>query len=314
MYHHDRRKNARGQAVVVLLAIVSFAFAGAGLGWWIGQYANRLPFADPPRSAPAFASALPPTNAAASSASRVHQTVDAIVSRLGDLQAELLRLNALGERLVGMSGLDPEEFDFANPPPQGGPELGPVRDYTIKEIASELSSVAGMIQDRQRKLDVLEDVLANKDLTARALPSSWPVRTGYVSSNFGFRIHPVKKVRLFHEGIDIACPRGTPILAVAEGVVAFSGRRNGYGRVVDIRHPDGLLTRYAHNTANLVKEGQRVRRGQTIASVGATGTATGPHVHFEVHKDGKVVNPMPYLNGRVTLGGAPARAADRSPG
>lgn len=290
MYHHDRRKNARGQAVVVLLAVLSFAVAGAGLGLWIGQYADPYPVSD-------HYSVLVRATPSPVPDSQAH--INAIAARLGALQAELLRLNALGARLAGMSGLAPEEFDFANPPPQGGPELGPVRDYTIKELASELGGVVDLIRDRQRQLDRLEDRLeglgASRRLSAQSAPAGWPVRSGYLSSPFGFRIHPTKKVRIFHEGVDLASPAGTPINAVADGIVTFSGRRNGYGKVIDIRHGNGFLTRYAHNAANLVKEGQQVRQGQKIATVGATGTATGPHLHFEVRQSGQAIDPMPYL-------------------
>ncbi|WP_295405477.1 M23 family metallopeptidase [uncultured Thiocystis sp.] len=312
MYHHDRIKHVRGQAVVVLLAVLSFTLAGAGLGFWIAQYATPDAVADASYPVLDFAQTRPRTTAEDVSPPVDQEDVNVIAARLGEMQAELLRLNALGERLVRMSGLDPEEFDFDNPPPQGGPELGPVNDYTIKEIASELGGVAEMIQDRQRKLDVIGEVIVNKDLTARETPSSWPVRSGYITSRFGFRIHPTKNVRIFHEGVDIASPRGTPILAAADGVVTFSGRRNGYGQVIDIRHRDGLVTRYAHNHKNLVQEGQMVGQGQKIATVGSTGVATGPHLHFEVRKGGKAVNPMPYL------GDTPARTladkTDRSAG
>ena len=294
MNHHDRINNARGQAVVLLLAVLTFLCAGAGLGFWIGRYADLRAGAGGPQPDPVAAHASAPVMLDA--APRPDADVDAIAVRLGQMQAELLRLNALGERLVRMSGLDPEEFDFIHPPPQGGPELGPVRDYTIKELASELSGVIDLIQDRQRKLDIIKDVIVNRDLTAQSLPSTWPVRSGYISSRFGFRIHPTRKGRIFHEGVDISSPRGSPIMAVADGVVTFSGRRNGYGRVVDILHGNGLVTRYAHNTANLVEEGQMVRQGQEIATVGSSGTATGPHVHFEVLKDDRALDPIPYLD------------------
>ena len=224
-----------------------------------------------------------------------------------------MRLNALGERLVRMSGLNPQEFDFQNPPPQGGPEDGPAQDYTIKEIASELGSVVGLLKDRKRKLEILEEAIMERDLTAQSVPSGWPVRAGYITSNYGFRIHPTRHRRLFHQGIDFAAPRGTPIVAVADGVVTFVGRRRGYGQMVEIRHVNGYTTRYAHNQSNLVDEGQQVRRGQKIGTVGATGTATGPHVHFEVLKDGLNVNPSRFAGNAPTETFA-ALPSDDSPG
>jgi murein DD-endopeptidase MepM/ murein hydrolase activator NlpD len=293
MYHLDRRKSARGHAVVALLTVFLFAAAGGGIGFWLGRYANlptpdTTPLAASSHIQPSSA-AVQPTQAAAT------PDVDAITTRLGDMQAELMRLNALGERLVEMSGLNPDEFDFQNPPPQGGPDDGsPLRDYTIKEIAQELGSVVSLIKDRKRKLDILEETISEKDLTAQSTPSGWPVRTGYITSNYGFRVHPIKHRRIFHQGVDFAAPRGTPIVAVADGLVTFSGKRSGYGRIVEIRHVDGLVTRYAHNQANMVKEGQRVRNGQKIATVGSSGSATGPHCHFEVLKNGEHMNPIRY--------------------
>lgn len=311
MFHLDRRKAVRGQAVTVLLAVLSFTMAGAGLGFWLGKYADLASLTIDRSTDLALA---PPAVVTAPSIkkSAVPDEVDLIAERVGEMQAELMRLNALGERLVEMAGLDPAEFDFTAPPPQGGPETGAVRDYTIKELASELGSVVAFVQDRQRKLEVLENVIVERDLAAQAFPSGWPVRSGYISSRYGFRIHPVKRVRIFHEGIDLASPNGTPIFASADGVVTFSGRKGGYGRLVEIRHADGLVTRYGHNSSNLVREGDMIRQGQKIATVGSSGTATGPHVHFEVLKNGRPVNPMPYLGARPRQ--LMAKSSPRLPG
>ncbi|NKN32369.1 M23 family metallopeptidase [Marichromatium bheemlicum] len=304
MHHLDRSQVLRGRTMVILLALGGSALAAGGVGFLAGQ--SLTPPAPP---APAVTTASPVAIAPAPSTTEIN----ALAARLGEMQAELLRLNALGARLVQMSGLDPEEFDFDRPPPQGGPAEGTVRDYTIKELVSELGSVANLIDDRQRKLGVLEDVVMERGLQAQALPTNWPVKSGYITSNFGYRVHPTRKVRLFHSGVDFASPRGTPIAAAADGVVTFSGRRNGYGRVVDIRHVDGLVTRYAHNSKNLVEEGQLVRKGQKIATVGSSGVATGPHVHFEVLKDGEPVDPMGYL-GKTPKRTLAAAGAGRSGG
>ncbi len=274
---------------------MAVGIASGGVGFWVGHYAT------PP--APDLGSS--PVQTSISQQDRpqagIEQThapltpeVDAITARLGDMQAQLMRLNALGERLVQMSGLSPHELDFTGPPPQGGPEDGPVKDYTIKEIASELGSVVGLLKDRKRKLEILEEAIMDRDLGAQSVPSGWPVRSGYITSNYGFRIHPTRHRRIFHQGVDFAAPHGTPVVAVADGVIAFSGRRSGYGQIVEIQHANGYITRYAHNSSNLVKEGERVTQGQKIATVGATGTATGPHVHFEVLKDGQNLNPIRF--------------------
>lgn len=295
MNHLDRRKPARGQAVIVLLALLSFTLAGAGLGFWIGTQISLQPSPRPLASetAPAPRTADPAVTPG---------ELETLTAHLGRLQAELTRLDALGERLARRAGLDPAEFDFQHPPAQGGPETGPVRDYTIKELVDELGSVVARIQDRQRQLDQLDDRLPRQGLTAQSAPAGWPVRAGYISSGYGFRIHPLRHARIFHEGVDFASSRGAPVIAVADGVVVFSGRRNGYGRVIDIRHPDGRVTRYAHNTRNIVQVGDSIHQGQQIATVGSSGDATGPHVHFEVLEDGKAVDPMPYLSATRQLG------------
>ena len=190
------------------------------------------------------------------------------------MQAELQRLNALGERLVGMADLSPDEFDFANTPPQGGSDVGDFHDYDIKELANELGGVLALVNDRKRKLTLLERSIVDRNLNKEALPSGWPVRTGYITSKFGYRFHPIKRKRSFHRGVDFAGKRGSPVVAVADGLVTFSGRKGGYGRMIEVRHADGLVTRYAHNTKNLVKEGQLIEKGQKIATVGSSGSAT----------------------------------------
>jgi murein DD-endopeptidase MepM/ murein hydrolase activator NlpD len=305
MYHLDRRKNVHGHAVVAMLAVTLFAVAGGGIGFWLGRYAE-LPQLLPATGTIASTQSPEPDYQPSQTAS--DPDLDAITTRIGDMQAELMRLNAVGERLVEMSGLSPEEFDFAAPPPQGGPDDGsPVKDYTIKEIATELGSVVSLLKDRKRKLDVLEEAIMERRITAQSVPSGWPVPKGYITSNYGFRVHPVKRKRMFHQGVDFAAPRGTPILAVADGLVTFSGKKGGYGRMVEIKHVDGLVTRYAHNQVNLVKEGQQIRQGQKIGTVGSSGTATGPHVHFEVLRNGKHENPIRYA-GRKAPAGSPARS------
>ncbi|BCU05635.1 M23 family metallopeptidase [Allochromatium tepidum] len=290
MPHFARKKTQRGQTLVMLSAVSSFALAGVGFGFWIGDRAG----------APGHASiAMEPASVNPSGTDSGE--IGAIAARLGEMQAELLRINALGERLVRVSGLDPDEFDFVNAPPRGGPETALARDYTIKELADELSTLVVLVQDRERKLDRLADqILEQRPRTASAQLGNWPVRSGYISSPYGFRVHPVRNSRQFHEGVDFAAKRGAPILAVADGIVVFSGWRNGYGNLVDIRHRDGLVTRYAHNSANLVREGEPVRQGRQIGTVGSTGTATGPHVHFEVIRNGRAVDPMPYLRSQPT--------------
>jgi len=288
MYHLDRRKTVLGQSAVALSAIMLCAVAGGGAGFWLGKQTTAAQSDAPSSNHPRTAGLAPAT------AQPPAPQLEAMASSLGEMQAELMRLNALGERLVDMGGLDRQEFDFRNPPPQGGPEEAAARDYTIKEIASELGSVVSLLKDRKRKLEILEEAISGKDLTAKSVPAGWPIRTGYISSNYGMRIHPIRHRAMFHQGVDFAAPQGSPVVAVADGVVTFSGRRNGYGNLIEISHANGYSTRYGHNSVNGVSEGQPIRKGQVIGAVGATGTATGPHVHFEVRRHGEALNPMPF--------------------
>jgi len=277
-----------------MLTALTLTAAGGGVGFWAGRSADfqHLTAAFHPEK-PVAAGDVAGT---AATLDRNTPGTEGVAARLGEVEAELMRLNALGERLSGMAGLDPAEFDFSNPPPQGGPEEAAARDYTIREIASELGSVVSLLKDRKRKLELLEEAIPGRELAGMAVPAGWPIRSGYITSEYGMRVHPVRHRRMFHQGVDFAAHYGEPVVAVADGVVTFSGRRNGYGNLVEIRHSNGYSTRYGHNSANLVQEGQQVHQGQRIASVGATGTATGPHVHFEVLKDGEHLNPMPFAN------------------
>ena len=228
--------------------------------------------------------------------------LDALTLRLGNMQAEILRLNVLGERLVARADLDATEFDFNTLPPVGGPkddsdEEGdsPPPTTTVADFLGMLEVLHASIVDRESKLDILEDVLVSRNLQARILPSGYAVQHGLVSSRFGKRIDPFTGKREMHKGVDIAGKEGTRILAVADGIVTWSGKRKGYGNLVEIDHGTGYVTRYGHNKQQLVESGDTVRKGQAIALIGSTGRSTGPHVHVEVMKNGKHVNPEKYL-------------------
>jgi len=220
--------------------------------------------------------------------------LDAIAMRLAELQAQSNRLNALGERLTRIGKLDDGEFDFSLQPGIGGPESEPMM-ASDPQLTSVLDQFAHRLRQQADQLTVLEGLLMDRDIEDTLLPAGLPVRAGYASSNFGFRSDPFTGKREFHRGVDFNGPRGSDVLAVADGVVIFSGRDSGYGNMIDIDHGNGFMTRYAHNHQNLVEVGHRVRAGDVIAKMGSTGRATGVHVHFEVWKDDKPVNPHQYL-------------------
>lgn len=211
---------------------------------------------------------------------------------LGKMQAGLDRLNALGETLAEMALIEPERFDFDAEPPLGGPVLA---ESDLDYVDLPFESVAMQLELRRRQLDVLEHLLVVSQLHQQAAPQGWPVSKGWISSAFGTRSDPFTGKRTPHHGLDFAAADGSDILAVASGIVAYSGKRSGYGNCVEINHGNGYVTRYAHTKRNLVQVGDRIERGQVIAHVGRSGRSTGPHLHFEVMVDGKRVDPAVFV-------------------
>jgi murein DD-endopeptidase MepM/ murein hydrolase activator NlpD len=228
----------------------------------------------------------------------LQQNIDALALRLGQMNAHVVRLDALGSRLTQMANLNDGEFDFTSPPSLGGPEE-PLADADVMQIDNvvmALDALEEQLSDRSRQLGVLEDFLLNRKLRDEVHPEGRPVTAGYISSRFGSRNDPFTGRRAFHKGLDFAGRAGADVVAVASGVVVWSGPRYGYGQLVEINHGNGLSTRYAHNADNLVAVGDTVKRGQVIARMGETGRATGPNLHFEVLRDGQAVDPLSYIN------------------
>ncbi len=228
----------------------------------------------------------------------VVQNLDALALRLGQMNARVVRLDALGQRLTQMAGLDEGEFDFSSLPSLGGPEE-PLAVGDVEQVSGLLGSfdlLGAQLDDRQQQLDVLEDFLLNRKLRDEVHPEGRPVLSGYISSMFGNRTDPFTGRAAFHKGVDFAGREGSDVVAVASGVVIWSGDRYGYGQMVEINHGNGYVTRYAHNSNNLVAVGDTVKRGELIAVMGSTGRATGPNLHFEVLRNGRVVNPLSYVN------------------
>jgi murein DD-endopeptidase MepM/ murein hydrolase activator NlpD len=227
----------------------------------------------------------------------LQQNVDALALRIGQLNAHVVRLDALGARLTQMAGLKDGEFDFSSAPSLGGPEepLAATEAVQISGVVGALEVLDEQLADRDRQLTVLEDLLLNRKLRGEVRPEGRPVTQGYVSSQFGSRTDPFTGRRAFHKGVDFAGREGAEVVAVASGVVIWSGERYGYGQLVEINHGNGYVTRYAHNVDNLVAVGDTVRRGQVIARMGDTGRATGPNLHFEVLLNDKPVDPLTYV-------------------
>jgi len=224
-------------------------------------------------------------------------TLDALALRLGEMNARVIRLDALGRRLTEMADLDEGEFDFDSTPALGGPEEpDPTGSATaVPEVLTAMNSLAEQLESREAQLNVIESVILNRNLNARVYPAGRPVKSGWMSSYFGRRTDPFTGKPATHRGVDFAGKEGAEIIAVADGVVTWSSKRYGYGQMVEINHGNGYSTRYAHNSENLVAVGEEVRKGQTVALMGDTGRATGPNLHFEVLHRGQRVNPAKFI-------------------
>jgi len=215
---------------------------------------------------------------------------------LAELQARLTRLDALGEQLTAMAELDEGEFDFSRPPAVGGPLPGEFSiDYAAVDLGSELERFAATVADRESQLQILASLLRSRQLQDQRWPSGLPVEKGWISSGYGRRTDPFTGRRSMHEGVDVAGRRGADVRAVAGGVVTWAGTLPDYGRMVEVTHGDGYITRYAHNQENLVQPGDMVRKGDTVALLGSSGRTTGAHVHYEVYKHGRPVDPSSYI-------------------
>lgn len=230
---------------------------------------------------------------------RIEQNVDdqvsALATRVGRMQAQLIRLDALGKQLTEVAKLKRGEFDFDEPPAVGGPETageGPV----VPALDAMLNSMDAQIDDRRRQLTALQNLIMTRELARQIVPGGRPVESGYISSLYGQRTDPFDGNQATHRGIDFAGIAGTQVLAVADGIVSHTGLDGGYGRMIEITHGNGYITRYAHNAKILVQPGQTVKRGDPVALMGSTGRSTGPHVHFEVLRDGKPMNPLSFVS------------------
>lgn len=225
------------------------------------------------------------------------RTLAALTRRFAELQARLVRMEALGQRVADAADVDAEEFDFSSIPAVGGPEdtsgaSARVEPPAFMEMVETLSA---QIVQRQQQLAVLESVIDDRRFLKDVEVSGRPIAKGWLSSPYGRRVDPIDGDLAWHGGVDFAGTEGSDVMAVASGVVVYSGRRSGYGRLVEINHGNGYVTRYGHNSELRVAPGDIVRKGDVIATMGSTGRSTGPHVHFEVLKDGRLVDPARYI-------------------
>ena len=280
---------------LLLAALVLVLFGGTFYAGY--EVASRYVVPTPEESLVSFKGQLAEQAREISDARRLAQEkLDALSVRLGQMQAHVIRLDALGRRLTGMAGLEDGEFDFSIPPAQGGPEPGVEFAGTdVPDLVAMLGDLDRKVSDRERQLAVLENMIMDRNLREQVHPAGRPVKSGYISSFFGMRTDPFTGRKARHKGVDFAGRDGAEVVAVAAGVVTWSDNRFGFGKLVEINHGNGFVTRYAHNRENLVAVGDRIEKGQIIALMGSTGRATGPNLHFEVLRDGRVVNPLTYV-------------------
>lgn len=227
------------------------------------------------------------------------ENLNAMAVKLGEMQAQLIRLDALGERVQGLAGVKPEDFNFKEPPSRGGAEVltsPATSSMSLVNFQSALDSVEKDLNYRADYLNVVESKLIGFKMQAKLLPTIVPVNVGYNASSFGYRLDPFTGRSSMHEGIDFSAPTGTPIVAAAGGVVIAAEYHPEFGNMLEIDHGGDMISRYAHSSKLLVKVGDIVRRGQHIANIGSTGRSTGSHLHFEVRIKGVPQNPHKFLN------------------
>lgn len=295
LHHPRQRMLALGALAAVALTLVTL---GMALSWLV--YSPRDHALAEVRALRAQLSAQ---QAEIGSVQRGSQRdLNALAVKLGQLEAQSLRLGALGERLARAGKLDGGEFNFDAGPALGGPEVPLQQAGALPQhIDRGLTALRLRFDAQQTQLGLLERLLLDRKVDAAAQPSGMPVANGFIDSYYGPRTDPFTGGHEFHTGLDIDASAGTPITSVARGIVSFAGVRNGYGNVVEVDHGNGYLTRYAHAEKLLVHVGEAVRTGQVLALVGSTGRSTGPHVHFEVWYRGKVINPLAFVQARHRL-------------
>jgi murein DD-endopeptidase MepM/ murein hydrolase activator NlpD len=275
----------------VTLIVLGAAFA-LGMQWGLGSHA-RAALGDTAR----FGTLLAEQKVQiADLKQQLQLRVDAMAMRLGAVNAHVIRLDALGKGLTEMADIDSREFNFERDPPSGGPEAdGEGVSAQIPDLTVMLRQLEQRVDLRESQLSALENVILARELKEQIHPEGRPVASGFISSYFGERSDPFDGREAFHKGVDFAGAAGSRVVAVAAGVVTWAGERSGFGKLVEINHGDGYVTRYGHNERTLVSVGATVQRGESVALMGSTGRSTGPHVHFEVLHNGRQVNPLSYI-------------------
>ncbi|MCV6625701.1 MAG: M23 family metallopeptidase [Cellvibrionaceae bacterium] len=298
--HSTTRSLTVGTWSVVLLSLCLFGVPAVFGGYWLWQASQLAPEREllSNGSREAWQQELQRQKGEIEKVQReAREKVAALTLRMAELQARLVRLDALGERLTNIAKLDKGEFDFSHAPAVGGPESNSMGDaYQTPEFIEAINGLTAQIEDREQQLEILDALLAKRKVEKDIFLAGRPVAKGWMSSRYGRRTDPFNGKIAWHNGVDFAGKMGSPIISVAAGVITWAGERSGYGKLVEINHGEGFSTRYAHNSEIKVKVGDVVKKGHQIAAMGSSGRSTGPHVHFEVYKNGRAVDPASYIN------------------
>ena len=225
------------------------------------------------------------------------QKVLALTVKLAELQSQVLRLNALGNRLASDANIPSKEFNFNEAPPSGGPmqKLTTAVPKSYIDLLTEVETLELQLEQGENQLRLLESLALGHHIENSSYLSGRPIKKGWLSSYYGVRKDPFHGQPAMHKGVDFAGKEDAPIIATASGVVSWASDRYGYGKLIEIDHGNGLKTRYGHNKEVLVKVGDVVNKGQTIARMGSTGRSTGPHVHYEILRKNSQINPLKYV-------------------
>jgi murein DD-endopeptidase MepM/ murein hydrolase activator NlpD len=294
-----RQIDLSSPTLLAAFALSAVIFLGVAflLGSWAGA---RWAAAEPEREIGAWSRELAAQRAQIDAArSALQHNVDALAMRVGQMNAHVIRLDALGKRLTQMANLDNGEFNFDTPPPLGGEDAGVAgQSAAVPELTGIIDQLSAQLSDREQQLGALENLILTRNLRREIYPQGRPVESGFISSFYGSRLDPFTGHTAFHAGIDFAGAPRSQVLAVATGVVTFAGPSNGYGNLVEITHGNGYVTRYGHNERILVTVGTTVQKGDAVALMGSTGRSTGTHLHFEVLRNGSAVNPLSFIGNR----------------
>ncbi|WP_158971710.1 M23 family metallopeptidase [Paraglaciecola sp. L3A3] len=224
------------------------------------------------------------------------QRYSGMLLKLAEMQSQIQRLDALGSRLVAQAKLNPDEFNFGQEPNMGGPlNTSGVELQAQDELLVKMENMLETIQDKSQQLSALESILLSHHIEEQSQLAGKPIQSGWLSSYYGVRKDPFNGMPAMHKGLDFAGKEGSAVTATGAGVVTWAGSRYGYGELVEIDHGQGLKTRYGHNKEVKVKIGDVVTKGQSVAVMGSTGRSTGPHVHYEVLRKGKQLDPLPFV-------------------